>query len=119
MADLGDLEAAVMRLLWDQDGPVSVRHVLEQLSRDRKIAYTTVMTVMDRLYKKGHLTRQADGKAFLYRAAASRAGYTAAVMAGALEDSGDRAAALVHFTEHISPDDAAALRNALRRSGRR
>jgi len=67
----------------------------------------------------GHLSREADGKAFLYSTTASRAGCTAAVMAGALDASGDRAAALVHFTEHISPDDAAALRHALRRTGRR
>lgn len=107
-----------MQLLWRRDEPMTVRQVLGVLAQDRTIAYTTVMTVMDRLFKKGHLTRQDEGRAFVYSPAASRASYTAAVMAGALDASGDRVAALVHFTEHISPDEAAALRVALRRAGR-
>lgn len=113
MAELGDLEAAVMTLLWDTTRPLSVRQVLEAVTPARDIAYTTVMTVMDRLYKKGHLTRSPAGNAFLYAPAATRADYTATLMAGALAGDPDRATALVHFTSRLSADDTAALRRAL------
>lgn len=119
MADLGGLEAAVMKQMWAASGPLSVRQMLDLLTQERTIAYTTVMTVMDRLYRKGHLTREPAGKAYLYRPAASHAGYVAAVMAGALNDSEDRVAALVHFTTQITKADASALRRALRSQARR
>lgn len=118
MAELGDLEAAVMSVLWDADGTLSVRQVLDHLQPERTIAYTTVMTVMDRLFKKGHLARTPAGNAFLYSPCASRADYTATLMAGALEADPDRSAALVHFTTRLSDSDTDALRAALRR-GRR
>lgn len=118
MAELGDLEAAVMSMLWDADGALSVRQVLDHLRPERTIAYTTVMTVMNRLFRKGHLTRTPAGTAFLYSPCASRADYTATLMAGALEADPDRGAALIHFTTRLSEADTDALRAALRR-GRR
>lgn len=118
MAELGDLEAAVMAVLWDARAALSVRQVLQTLQPDRAIAYTTVMTVMDRLFKKGHLQRSPAGNAFLYAPAATRADYTSALMAQALEADPDRGSALVHFTTKLSDADADALRQALRR-GRR
>ena len=118
MAELGDLEAAVMAVLWDAEGTLSVRQVLEHLQPERAIAYTTVMTVMDRLFKKGHLRRAPAGNAFLYAPAATRADYTSTLMAEALESDPDRGTALVHFTTRLSTADADALREALRR-GRR
>ena len=60
---LGPLEAQVMEVLWTA-GECSVRDVIEQL--DRKLAYTTVMTTLDRLFKKGLLDRQTSERAFLY-----------------------------------------------------
>jgi len=115
VAELGDLEAAVMSVLWDADGTLSVRQVLDHLQPGRTIAYTTVMTVMDRLFKKGHLLREAAGNAFLYSPCATRADYTATLMAGALEADPDRGAALVHFTTRLNDADTKALRAALRR----
>lgn len=117
-AEMGDLEAAVMSLLWEAEDALSVRQVLDRLQPHRKVAYTTVMTVMDRLFKKGILSRSPAGNAFLYSPSASRADYTAALMTGALASDPDRASALVHFTMRLSDDDADALRRALRR-GRR
>lgn len=102
-----------MSLLWDAPEPLSVRQVLEAVTPARDIAYTTAMTVMDRLYKKGHLTRSPAGNAFLYAPSATRADYTATLMAGALAADPDRATALVHFTRALSEDDTAALRRAL------
>jgi predicted transcriptional regulator len=60
---LGPLEIQVMEVLWASD-ECSVRDVVEQL--DRKLAYTTVMTTLDRLFKKGFLDRQKSERAFLY-----------------------------------------------------
>ena len=67
---LGDLERAVMEHLWASsaehlDG-ATVREVLERFDGQREIAYTTVMTVLDRLSKKSVVTRQLDGRAWLY-----------------------------------------------------
>ena len=60
---LGPLEIQVMEILWGA-GERSVRDVVDRL--DRKLAYTTVMTTLDRLFKKGLLDRQKAERAFLY-----------------------------------------------------
>ena len=72
MPILGDLEHAVMDVLWARHAPTPVRDVHEELARGREIAYTTVMTVLDRLAKKGVVARQLDGRAWLYEPARSR-----------------------------------------------
>lgn len=80
MSVLGDLELAVMEVLWRNDGPASVRGVHERLRGDRGVAYTTVMTVLDRLSKKGVVERELDGRAWLYRPARTRVDlYVAAI----------------------------------------
>lgn len=60
---LGPLEIAVMEILWDQ-GESNVHDVVQRI--DRPLAYTTVMTTLDRLYKKGLLSRHKSERAFLY-----------------------------------------------------
>ncbi len=60
---LGRLEASLMEILWAR-GECSVRHVFESI--DRRLAYTTVMTTLERLFKKGLLERRKSGRAFLY-----------------------------------------------------
>ncbi len=72
MPHLGALETKVMEVLWDASAPVSVREVHDVLSASSDLAYTTVMTVLDRLAKKHILLRDRDGKAWLYWATASR-----------------------------------------------
>lgn len=118
MRGFGDLEAVIMDRLWSE-GPATVREVLVDLRADRKIAYTTVMTVMDNLYRKGWLTREPDGRAFRYTPANSRQEYSAALMRDALMDSRDADATLVHFLNGMSEEDSEALRRALRRRRRR
>ena len=88
MNTLGDLESRVMQQLWTGDGPQSVREVHAVLVGERDIAYTTVMTVLDRLAKKGLATRQQDGRAYRYDAAQTREQLVAEVMHTALEGSG-------------------------------
>lgn len=113
MRQLGELEAVVMRWMWSHEGPVSVRDVLEDLSRERKIAYTTVMTVMDKLRRKGWLRREQVGRAYRYEPVQTRDAYSAQLMREALAASTDRTVALVHFVDAMSPAEVAALRAAL------
>ncbi|MDH7500445.1 MAG: BlaI/MecI/CopY family transcriptional regulator [candidate division NC10 bacterium] len=68
---LGELESQVMESLW-QAPHSSVKDIWERLSQKRSLAYTTVMTTMDRLYQKGLLQRVKAGKAFLYAPRFSR-----------------------------------------------
>jgi len=69
-APLGALEAQVMDEVWSRGGELRVRDVHAALQR--RLAYTTVMTTMDRLYKKGLLERRKEGRAFLYSARINR-----------------------------------------------
>lgn len=67
MAVLGDLEQHVMAVLWRAPGPLLVREVHQALNYPREVAYTTVMTVLDRLAKKDAVARERDGRAWRYR----------------------------------------------------
>ncbi len=109
----GELEAAVMQRIWAHDGPVTVRDIFEELRQERSIAYTTVMSTMDNLRRKGWLKRERDGKAYRYRAVASREEYSAQLMGEALDDAGDTEVVLSHFVEAMDGEQAAALRAAL------
>ncbi len=116
MRQMGQLEAAVMDRLWSWDHSANVRDVLEDLQRDRTIAYTTVMTVMDNLYQKGFLTRELDGRAYRYSTAESREQYTARIMEEVLSSSSDPGATLLHFVERIPATELSRLKAALQRS---
>ncbi|MEW1846333.1 BlaI/MecI/CopY family transcriptional regulator [Nonomuraea angiospora] len=111
---LGELESTIMDRMWATKEPASVRDVLEHLRKDRVIAYTTVMTVMDKLHTKGLLKRKPVGRAYIYEAVSSKEAYTADVMRQSLAGSGNRAATLVHFLERLTPEEASALEAALR-----
>ena len=113
MRQLGDLEAVVMAHLWDGGRTASVREVMDDLGRNRKIAYTTVMTVMDNLYRKGLLTRQLDGRAYRYTPLQDRAEHSAELIAAVLADTEDRAAPILRFMERMTPQEVARLRAAL------
>jgi predicted transcriptional regulator len=113
MRQFGELEAVIMDRLWDRGRPALVREVLDDLRHDRQIAYTTVMTVMENLYRKGWLRRQREGRAWRYEPTGSRSGYTAALMSDALATSTDRRTALAHFVLQMSPHDAELLQQAL------
>ncbi len=115
MTRLGDLERRVMDELWSSMGTErTVRQVAETLPTH---AYTTVLTVLDRLERKGLVRRSRDGRAYRYAAVASREEYTAELMHEALVGTSDRDAALVRFAETVSSEDAAVLREALRAAG--
>ena len=113
MRQFGELEAVIMDRLWDRGRPALVREVLGDLRTGRPLAYTTVMTVMENLHRKGWLRRERDGRAWRYEPTGSRSGYTAALMSGALDTSTDRRTALAHFVLQMSPHDAGLLQQAL------
>ena len=77
MRRFGELEAVIMDRLWEWGRPVLVREVVDDLRDERGLAYTTVMTVMENLYRKGWLRRERDGRAWRYEPTGSRSGYTA------------------------------------------
>lgn len=114
---IGELEAAVMDVLWNRTEPASVRDVLAALG-DESLAYTTVMTVLDRLARKGTVVRERHGRAWLYRPAATREAHIAQLMREALALAEDRESVLAHFARLVSKDEAAALRQALDRPRR-
>ena len=115
LSRFGQLEAAIMERMWGYGRAVHVREVLEDLQQDRTIAYTTVMTVMDRLARKELVSQEKDGRAYRYRARAGRAAMTADLMRETLADfdAHDRRTALAAFVEDASAEDVAALRQAL------
>jgi len=63
---LGDLERKIMEIIWESEEAISVSDVVQVLSQKRKIAYTTVMTIMGRLVDKGILTRKLSGSSYQY-----------------------------------------------------
>ena len=113
---LGDLERAVMEHLWSAPEPQTVRQVHEELSTYRDLAYTTVMTVLQRLAKKNLVVQHRDDRAHRYAPTHGRDELVAGLMVDALHQAADpsgRQAALVHFVERVGADEAAALRRAL------
>lgn len=115
MRGFGELEAVLMEQVWEHPGAVTVRDLFDKLRLDRPIAYTTVMSTMDNLYRKGWLNRVKDGKAYRYTATASRAEYSAGLMREALSDGGDTALVLSHFLAQMDGAESQALREAVHR----
>jgi predicted transcriptional regulator len=75
---LGALESAVMEAVWRR-GPVTAREVCDGMTGRRERAYTTIMTTMDRLHRKGLLSRHKEGLAWRYEPALSRPDFERAV----------------------------------------
>ena len=115
MRGFGDLETVIMHMVWDRGSPVTVRELLGDLRREREIAYTTVMSTMDNLHRKGWLARAKDGKAYRYTATASREEYSARLMREALAGGGDTEAVLSHFVAEMGGQDSEVLAAVVRR----
>ncbi|MQA12538.1 MAG: BlaI/MecI/CopY family transcriptional regulator [Pseudonocardiaceae bacterium] len=115
MHGLGELETAVMDVLWLADEPVKVRDVLARLDTGRQLAYTTVMTVLDNLHRKQWVQRCLRGKAYYYEPAFSREEAAAQALREVLDSSGDPEAVLMHFVASTSDEETDLLRSALRK----
>ena len=114
MRGFGDLEAVIMQRVWDHGRPVTVRELFDELVLQRAIAYTTVMTTMDNLHRKGWLARSKEGKAYRYTATASREEYSARLMREALDDGGNTQAVLTHFVAQMDGEESEMLRSVVR-----
>ena len=112
MATLGELERSVMELLWAAEEPLSAYQLQERLA-DRKLAATTILTVLSRLENKGFVARSREARPPLYRAAATREDHMAELMHEVLGEASDRTAVLERFVGQVSADEAATLRRLL------
>jgi predicted transcriptional regulator len=104
---LGPLERRVLEAVWTRLGPVSVRDLQPAFS---EIAYTTLMTTLDRLYRKGVMDRTKHGRAFFYVARLTRQELESARVADALNtalssSSADLGPLLSYFVQAVSDHD--------------
>lgn len=103
-----------MEMVWDRGGWSTPGEVLELLEAERELAYTTVMTILVRLWQKGLLERRKDGRAYAYHPIQSREEWTAQRMSELLQIANNRAEALVHFVDEMGTADRDQLRRLLR-----
>ena len=113
----GDLEATVMDRVWARDDGVTVREVFDELTGTRQIAYTTVLSTMDNLHRKGWVRRDREGKAYRYWPTMTREERSANLMRAAFSAGGDREAVLAFFVGQMTAEESAQLKAALRRGG--
>ena len=113
MREFGELESAIMDVVWVSDRAYLVREVRERLSYNRPLAYTTVMTVMNILYGKGVLCREKHGRAWRYWPAESREEHDARLMAEVLRSGGNEHITMMRFVERVSDEERESLRNAV------
>jgi predicted transcriptional regulator len=109
LRSLGELEGEIMRILWRRGDPATVREVHGAVGAKRDLAYTTVMTVMERLWRKGLLRREPRGRAFQYLPKVSEAEFIAGLMHGLLGASRNRSEVLAHFLKGMRKGDEAKL----------
>ncbi|WP_341242319.1 BlaI/MecI/CopY family transcriptional regulator [uncultured Nocardioides sp.] len=112
MKSFGSLEERLMEAVWALDRPASVHEVTEALE-GRPVAYTTTITVLERLRAKGWLQRSRSGRAYLYSATCDQHEYAARLMSLALDVTPDRDAALLSFAGLLDAGEAEQLRRAL------
>ncbi|WP_433438474.1 BlaI/MecI/CopY family transcriptional regulator [Nonomuraea sp. CA-141351] len=107
----GMLEEEVLAALWAARSPLSPAEVQAELGT---LAYTTIMTTLARLERKGLATRRRVGRGFVYAPAVDEAAHTAQAMEDLLARRSDRAAVLAQFVSRLSPDDEQILQQLLR-----
>lgn len=112
---MGALEAEVLGHLWAMDEPASPGQVLEAMGGG--LAYSSVMTILVRLWKKGLTERERRGRAYVYRPLLTEAELTASRMRATLDRTGDRKAALSRFVGTLNKGDERMLRRILDDSG--
>jgi predicted transcriptional regulator len=109
----GELEAEVLEVLWDDGGRMTPSDVGARLHVEQELAYTTVMTVLTRLYEKGVLCRERRGRAWAYQPVLTREEHAAGRMNQILHSGGDRSKALARFVDQMTPVERERLRKLL------
>ena len=108
----GELEAAVLAVLWEAGTPLTAPEVQHRLAG--ALARTTIATILARLYDKGTVARVREGRAYRYTAAVEdQAALAARRMRGELDRASDRAGVLARVVAGLAPDDAGDLRALL------
>ncbi|MFJ3974179.1 BlaI/MecI/CopY family transcriptional regulator [Streptomyces sp. NPDC090021] len=111
----GELEIAVLSALGEAAEPVTVAWVQERLGGE--LAYTTVITILTRLYAKGAVARRRVGRSFQWTPVADEAGLAALRMRKVLDGEEDRHAVLTSFVTALPPGDEQLLRDLLAQAG--
>ncbi|GGX73968.1 hypothetical protein GCM10010510_18110 [Streptomyces anandii JCM 4720] len=107
----GELESEVLAALWSTEHPLTPAEIQAEIGGD--LAYNTVHTILRRLYDKGLVLREVDGRRGAYRPAKNAAELTADAMHEALDRGPDPIAALQQFVTGLSPEEERALRELL------
>lgn len=113
MRTFGELESEIMRAVWRADEPVTGHDIADSLDKERQLAYTTIITVIERLRAKGVLTRFRDGRSYRYQAKVASEEYAALLMGQVLSSAENPSGTLLRFAGELDPAEAAALREAL------
>ena len=111
--EFGELESAIMDVMWAGDQPYVVREVRERMCYGRPVAYTTVMTVMNILHRKGVLCREKHGRAWRYWPTEAREEHDARLMAEVLRSGGNEGVTMRRFLERVSDEEMESLLNAV------
>lgn len=113
----GALESAVLAVLWEAGTPLSPGDVRDRLAArgadGSELSYSTVVTILTRLYQKKALARQRDGRAFRYAPVADEVGLAARRLAAMLDRERNREAVLSRFVADLSDRDEQLLRSLL------
>lgn len=99
--------------LWAAPHPLKPGEVLDQLEIEPPVTYSTVLTVLRRLWKKDLVSRERDGKAYRYSPVMTREEHIAATMSDAFAATADPSAALGHFVARLSAEDTSNLKKLL------
>ncbi len=116
---VGELEASVLATLWEA-GELATPEVFNRVGKPRGLAYTTILTVLQRLYRKGLVSRRGEGKAHVYSPALSRDQFSerrGEVLAGAMVALGGAGlSAFLAEAKRLDPAFIAVLRSQLEES---
>ncbi|MET7419676.1 BlaI/MecI/CopY family transcriptional regulator [Dactylosporangium sp. NPDC005555] len=113
----GELEAAILRVLVGADRPLTSREVLDRFPDGPGLAYSTIVTILTRMYEKEMVARYREGRSFRYAPLTDGASLTAGRMTALLDTEHDHATVLRRFVNGLRPGDEELLRRLLRDSG--
>ncbi len=102
-----------MEVLWDSAEPLTPGDVHAVLDQERTVSYTTVMTVLTRLWDKGRVDRHRSGRAYAYQPLLTRDEHTAEQMCQLLDDVYDSTGALTQFVAGLRPAQQSQLKRLL------
>jgi predicted transcriptional regulator len=107
----GELESEVLSVLWSEGHPLTPGEVQDQLGG--QLAYTTVMTVLTRLWEKGIVTREQNGRSYAYSPVISESDLSSERLGAILDSAADRRGALAGFVGRLGKRDISELRKIL------